>query len=142
MAAIYGNPLTIADFVDAQSCPTPCDPMGCNPPGSSILGVLQTRTLEWVAISFSRGFSQHRDQTCVSCLTGGFFTNEPPGKPLAGLLAGHRGFKYQEKKEKGKVGRGVRSCDQVGVGGTNSMMLPHFPRVASQGRPVSSFWSM
>ena len=38
-----------------QSCPTPCDPMDCSPPGSSVYGILQTRILEWVAIPFSRG---------------------------------------------------------------------------------------
>ena len=41
----------------AQSCPTLCDPMDCSPPGSSVHGVLQTRILEWVAISSSRGSS-------------------------------------------------------------------------------------
>ena len=36
-----------------QSCPTLCDPMDCSPPGFSVHGILQARTLEWVAISFS-----------------------------------------------------------------------------------------
>ena len=36
-----------------QSCPTLCDPIDGSPPGSSVLGILQARTLEWVAISFS-----------------------------------------------------------------------------------------
>ena len=36
-----------------QSCPTLCDPMDCSLPGFSIHGILQARTLEWVAISFS-----------------------------------------------------------------------------------------
>ena len=36
-----------------QSCPTLCDPMDCSLPGFSVHGILQTRTLEWVAISFS-----------------------------------------------------------------------------------------
>ena len=36
-----------------QSCPTLCDPIDCSPPGSAIPGILQARTLEWVAISFS-----------------------------------------------------------------------------------------
>ena len=36
-----------------QSCPTLCDPMDGSPPGSSVPGILQARTLEWVAISFS-----------------------------------------------------------------------------------------
>ena len=36
-----------------QSCPTLCDPRDGSPPGSSVPGILQARTLEWVAISFS-----------------------------------------------------------------------------------------
>ena len=36
-----------------QSCPTLCDPIDGSPPGSAISGILQARTLEWVAISFS-----------------------------------------------------------------------------------------
>ena len=36
-----------------QSCPTLCDPTDGSPPGSTIPGILQARTLEWVAISFS-----------------------------------------------------------------------------------------
>ena len=39
----------------AQSCLTLCDPMDCSAPGSSVHGILQARTLEWVAIPFSRG---------------------------------------------------------------------------------------
>ena len=52
-----------------------CDPMACSPPGSSVHGILQARTLEWVAISFSRGSSPPRNQTQVSCTAGRFFTN-------------------------------------------------------------------
>ena len=36
-----------------QSCPTLCDPIDGHPPGSPVPGILQARTLEWVAISFS-----------------------------------------------------------------------------------------
>ena len=36
-----------------QSCPTLCNPMDCSPPGFSVHGILQARTLEWAAISFS-----------------------------------------------------------------------------------------
>ena len=36
-----------------QSCPTLCDPVDGSPPGSPVPGILQARTLEWVAISFS-----------------------------------------------------------------------------------------
>ena len=57
-----------------QSCPTLCDPMDCSLPGSSVGGILQARTLEWVAIPFSRESSWPRDCTQVSCLIGRFFT--------------------------------------------------------------------
>ena len=57
----------------AQSCPTLCDPTDCSSPGSSVHGILQARILEWVAIPFSRGSSQPRDQTQASCIAGRFF---------------------------------------------------------------------
>ena len=50
----------------AQLCP--------KQPGSSVHGILQVRILEWVAIPFSRGYSQPRDQTQVSRIAGRFFT--------------------------------------------------------------------
>ena len=56
-----------------QSCLTLCDRMGYSPPGPSVHGILQARMLEWVAIPFSRGSSQSRSQTQVSCTAGGFF---------------------------------------------------------------------
>ena len=40
-----------------QSCPTLCDRIDGSPPGSLVPGILQARTLEWVAISYSRGSS-------------------------------------------------------------------------------------
>ena len=55
--------------VCSQQCWTLCGPMGYNPPGSSVCGISQARILEWVAISFSRGSSQLRDQTCISCIS-------------------------------------------------------------------------
>ena len=39
-----------------QSCPTLCNPMNCSPPGSSVHGILQARTMEWVAISSSNAW--------------------------------------------------------------------------------------
>ena len=53
--------------------PTLCDPVSCSPPGSSILGILQARILEWVAIFFSRGTSRPRNRTQVSCIAGRCF---------------------------------------------------------------------
>ena len=43
-----------------QSCPTLCDPIDGSPTGSPIPGILQVRTLEWVAISFSAGELKYR----------------------------------------------------------------------------------
>ena len=57
----------------AQSCPTLCDPMNNSPPGSSVHGS-PGKSLEWIAIPFSRGSSQHRDQTWASCIASGLFT--------------------------------------------------------------------
>ena len=68
----------------AQSCPILCDPMDYSPPGSSVHEIFQAKILKWVAIFFSRGLSPPRDRTHVSCVTGRFFTAEPPGKPLCG----------------------------------------------------------
>ena len=48
--------------------------MDCSLPGSSVHGILQARILEWVAIPFSRGSFQPRDQTQVSCIAARFFT--------------------------------------------------------------------
>ena len=57
-----------------------CNPVDCSLPGSSAPGICKVRILKWVAISFSGGSFQPRDQTCVSCLAGKFFTTEPPWK--------------------------------------------------------------
>ena len=54
--------------------------MDCSPPGSSVHGIVQARILEWFAISFSRGSSQLRNQTWVSCIVGGFFTDSATRK--------------------------------------------------------------
>ena len=54
--------------------PTVCEPMAHSLPGSSVHGIHQVRIVEWVAIFFSRGSSQPRDQTWVSYSAGRFFT--------------------------------------------------------------------
>ena len=56
----------------AQSCLTLCDSMDCSPPGSSVPGILQARTLEWVATASSRGSSDPR--------------SKPPSPALLALL--------------------------------------------------------
>ena len=57
-----------------QLCLTLCHSMDYSPPGSSVHGILQARTLEWVAIAFSRGSSQLKDGTWFSFISGGFFS--------------------------------------------------------------------
>ena len=49
----YSNKESIAIAKSLQSCPTLCDPIDGSPPGFPVPGILQARTLEWVAISFS-----------------------------------------------------------------------------------------
>ena len=51
----------------AQSCPTLCNPIDRSPPGPSIHGILQARTLEWVAISFSKR-NYRKKESEVSCV--------------------------------------------------------------------------
>ena len=68
-----------------KSCLILWDCMDCSPPVSSVHGILQARILEQVAISSSRGSSQARDCTGISCVILHWqaysFTTEPPGKP-------------------------------------------------------------
>ena len=68
----------------AQSCLILCNSMDCSPPGSSVHGILQARTLEWVAITSSRGSSQPKikpTSPMSPVLASRFFTTSPPGKP-------------------------------------------------------------
>ena len=52
-----------------QSCPTLCDPIDGSPPGSPVPGILQARTLEWVAISFSNAWKvKSESEAAQSCL--------------------------------------------------------------------------
>ena len=71
----YHHSLTqLVKVLVTQLCPTFCNPTDCNPPGSSVHGILQARIPEWVAVPFSRGSSWPWDQTLVSYIAGRFFT--------------------------------------------------------------------
>ena len=67
---------------DGRVCASPrsrvwfCHPVDCSPPGSSVRGILQARTLEWVAISHARGSSRPRNWTWVSCIAGGLLPDQ------------------------------------------------------------------
>ena len=65
----------VGDVIVIQLCPTLWDPMDRNLPGSSVHRILQAKILRWVAVSFSRGSSRPRDQSQVSYIAGGLFTN-------------------------------------------------------------------
>ena len=80
------------------SCPILWD---CSPPGSSVLGILQARILEWLAIPFSRESSQPRGQTQISCIAGWFFTvwatREAQFLRLLGLYCYFNDPRYSER---------------------------------------------
>ena len=76
--------------VVTRSNPTLCDPIDYSLPGSSVHGIFQARILKWVAISFSRGSSHPRDQTCISCISRQILyhwaTREAPCNVIAVLI--------------------------------------------------------
>ena len=121
-----------ATVLGTQSCLTLSDPMDCSPVGSSVHEILQGRILEWVAIPFSRGSSQPRDQTWISCIAGRFFAiratrewlqilccstyweGDPTSLPLKSGLAlvscvAHR-MCHSELKVPGSISSGLLEC--------------------------------
>ena len=93
------GPAVVAAGKLLQSCPTLCDPRDGSPPGSPIPGILQVRTLEWVAISFSDtlffGYaarhaqalcSPNGDWTCASCSGSTVFTTGQSGRSQKQIL--------------------------------------------------------
>ena len=61
-------PITAAAAKSLQSCLTVCDPIDGSPPGSPVPGILQARTLEWVAISFSDAWKWKEKVKPLSCV--------------------------------------------------------------------------
>ena len=68
-ASIKGFPSGAATAKSLQSCPTLCDPRDSLLPGSPVPGILQARTLEWVAISFSVVKVKSESEVAQSCPT-------------------------------------------------------------------------
>ena len=66
-----------------QSCPTLCDPIDDSPPGSAVPGILQARTLEWVAIFFSNAWKW---EVKVKLLSHDPIDGSPPGSAVPGIL--------------------------------------------------------
>ena len=77
-------PSTLSCAKLLQLCSALCDPMDWDPQRSSVHGILQARILEWVVISSSRGSSQPRDRTWISCVSCDCrrisYPTEPSGK--------------------------------------------------------------
>ena len=82
---------TRAMVIVTKSCPTLCNPVDCSPPGSSVHGISEARILGWDVISFSKGSSQSRDQTHVSCIAGRFFTIWTTRKAIIGNTSCSKG---------------------------------------------------
>ena len=72
-------------FSFSKSCLTLGNTMGYSPPRSSVHGISQTRILEPAAFPPLGDLPDLRIEAVVSCLAGGFFTAEPPGKPKASV---------------------------------------------------------
>ena len=96
-----------------QSCQIVCNPMVGSPPGSSVQGIPQARTLEWVAVSFSWESSRSRNQTWVSCTAGRFFTvwatSEEWGKGKCGEEKGVWVCEREENRREGERWKGGNS---------------------------------
>ena len=68
-----------------QSCPTLCNPIDGSPPGPSVHGILQARTLEWVASSFSNACMHAKSlQLCPTPCD--LMDSSPPGSSVYGIL--------------------------------------------------------
>ena len=65
-----------------QSCPTLCDPIDDSPPGSPVPGILQARTLEWVAIPFFRDLPNPGIKSGSPAFQADSLPSEPPGSKL------------------------------------------------------------
>ena len=122
-------------FSDSRGCgsslvakfyPSLLGPYGrvSSPSGSSLHGTSQARILEWVAFSFSRGTSQPRDGTCISCFAGRFFTTEPPGKPDS--RGSNRHSQRKSKTFQTMIGNQIRKKLLWNIIGPHTSLSLHF----------------
>ena len=100
--------------------------MNCGPSSSSVHGILQARTLEWVAISFSRGSSRPGDGAQVSCSAGRFFTICATREPCF-LLVGACYKSYS------------RAPSEAGAPGSRAPGSREEPGGEASSRPVGAF---
>ena len=102
-------------------------PMNRSPPGSSVHGILQARTLEWAAVPFSRRPSQPRNWTRICCIAGRFFTGWA-------TTAGE-GFNYTKTVSEGKkAGHAIKSLKRL-ADALPSAPPNHSARIKSRSGP-------
>ena len=95
--------VNIPSVIVTQLCSILCVPMDyCNPPGSSVYGILQARILEWVAMPFFRGSSWPRDGTWVSHIVGTKQRSLPPLKPVCRSRSNRTGHGTLDGSKMGK----------------------------------------
>ena len=81
------QPAAAAAAKSLQSCPTLCEPIDGSPPGSLVPGILQARTLERVAISFSNAWKESESEVAQLCLTlSNPMDCSPPGSSVLGIF--------------------------------------------------------
>ena len=81
------NNAAVAAAKSLQSCLTLCDPREGSPPGSPVPGILQARTLEWVAISFSNAWKWKVKVKSLNCVRlSDPIDCSPPGSSIHGIL--------------------------------------------------------
>ena len=101
--------ITLAAAKSLQSCPTLCDPIDGSPPGSPVPGILQARTLEWVAISFSNAWKWKMKVKSLSCVR--LFATPWIAAYQAPL---HMGFSWQEYWSRVPL-RWVQLCGSLSI---------------------------
>ena len=82
---------TVLAFMLSGSVPSDSLTPGTAAHQAPVHGMSQARVLGWAAITSSRGSSLPKGQTCTSCIAGGFFTTESPGKPARNCRAAPEG---------------------------------------------------
>ena len=105
-----------------------------DPMNHTVHGILQARKLEWVAVPFSRGSSQLRDQTGVFCIAGGFFTNwatreAPVGRSLVADLQLTQITSIQSDSLVRNKSHGYCNCEEGWELWSSSLLrqsLPHY----------------
>ena len=109
--------------------------MDYSPPGSSVHEIFQSRILEWVAISFSRGSSQPRDWTRVSCTAGRFFTDW--ATTCLYIIIPPRGEEFCKGEMRRSTLGKSRGVNKVGQKGSGFLRKQHW-REKSKGLQAAS----